>query len=65
MSAMRSLKRGIAKRYKDRCAVIRAAHKPEEYLKHRSHRKRLEREISNDVPHQVYLQMLAGMSSAE
>lgn len=63
MSAMSSQKRKIAKRYKDRCAIIRAAFKPEEYLKHRVHAKELQRRENEERAKAEHEQLLAKASA--
>lgn len=64
MSAMRSQKRKIAILYKDRVAIIRAAFKPEEYLKHRVHAKRLER-FENEEAARLRHERLLAHATAE
>ena len=49
MSAMSTQKRKIAKKYKERMAVIRAASQPKEYLKHKSHQRALVRWLNEVV----------------
>jgi hypothetical protein len=49
MSATGSQKRKIHKRYKERCAIIRAAFKPEEYIKHRTHQRRVLKALNDNA----------------
>ena len=48
MSAMGSQKRKIAIRYSHRIAIIRGAYKPEEFMKHRVHKKHIERFLNEE-----------------
>jgi hypothetical protein len=61
MSAMSAQKRKIAIIYNDRMAIIRAAFKPEEYLKHRVHRKKLERFENEEAARLEHKQLLAAV----
>lgn len=59
MSAMSSQKRKIAIRYGDRMAVIRAAFKPEEYDKHRVHKKQIERWVNEERAREAHEELMA------
>ena len=61
MSSMSTQKRKIAKGYKDRIAIVRAAHKPEEYLKHRSHQKALIRAENEETAQREHEELLAAI----
>lgn len=59
MSVMSSQKRKIAKKYKDRLAVIRAALKPEEFLKHRVHAKQIIRACNEERAREEHKRLLS------
>lgn len=60
MSVMGSQRRKIGKLHKDRVAVIRAAFKPEEYMKHKPHQKALLRAINEDRARQEHEALVVG-----
>ncbi|HEX7330360.1 MAG TPA: hypothetical protein VF290_02605 [Pyrinomonadaceae bacterium] len=58
---MSSQERKIAIRYKDRMAVIRAAFKPEEYDKHRVHKKQIERWVNEEREREAHKELIAAV----
>lgn len=65
MSAMSSQKRKIAKKYKERVVIIRAAHKPEEYVKHRAHAKMLQRFENEEIARERHEALRSGASTGD
>lgn len=59
MSVMSSQKRKIAKKYRERMSIIRAAHKPEEFLKHRAHAKAILRAMNEERAQEEHEALLA------